>query len=359
MDSIRRLILVALSLGLFSLSGCAGIGPPILKRDHFDYNSAISDSWKRQMLNNLVKIRYGDTPVFLDVTNVISQYGYSGQVNAGFGWENPGDTNTQSLGVTGIYLDRPTITYTPLSGQKFAQNLMTPIPPTAIFSLVQSGYPINLVFRLAVQAINGIHNRTGRVLRAKPAQPEFYPLLERLQRIQDSQAFGIRINKKGEKEGFMIVFKGKVSEAIEADKRWVRETLGLDVKRNDFSVVYGAVAANDREIAILSRSVLEVLINLSSFVEVPAEDVEEKRVGATVSEETSEGTPVTPLIGIHSSREKPSDAFAAIHYHNYWFWIDDRDFQSKSLFSFLYFLVSLTETGGKEGAPIVTIPIGP
>ena len=56
---------------------------------------------------------------------------------------------------------------------------------------------------------------------------------------------------------------------------------------------------------------------------------------------------------------KPSDAFAAIHYHNYWFWIDDRDFQSKSLFSFLYFLVSLTETGGKEGAPIVTIPIGP
>jgi hypothetical protein len=71
------------------------------------------------MLNNLVKIRYGETPVFLDVTNVISQYSFSGQANVGFGWMNPGGTNTQSLGATGIYLDHPAITYTPLRG-KFA-----------------------------------------------------------------------------------------------------------------------------------------------------------------------------------------------------------------------------------------------
>lgn len=355
MDSIRTLILVAVSLGLFTLSGCAGIGPPILTRDRFDYNSAISDSWKEQMLNNLVKIRYGDTPVFLDVTNVISQYVVQGGVNVGFNWAGAG--NTQSVGANATYFDRPTITYTPLSGQKFAQNLMTPIEPTAILSLVQSGYPVALVFRLAVQAVNGIHNRVGRLLRTDTAEPEFYSLLERLQRIQDSQAFGIRVNKKGEKEGSVIIFKGKVNEALEADKRWIREALGLNVGRNDFSVVYGAVAANDSEIAILSRSVLEILTNLSSFVEVPAEHVDEKRVIATVAEETLEGTPLPPLISIHSSREKPSDAFSAIHYHNYWFWIDDSDFRSKALFSFLYFATSLTETGGKEGAPIITIPI--
>src|SRR5574341_1188311 len=117
-------ILLGASVGA-CLGGCVGIGPPTLTRDRFDYNSAISDSWKQQMLNNLVKIRYGDTPVFLDVTNVISQYGFQGSVNVGFGWMSPG-SNTQSLGATGIYIDRPTITYTPLSGQKFAQNLMTP-----------------------------------------------------------------------------------------------------------------------------------------------------------------------------------------------------------------------------------------
>jgi hypothetical protein len=359
-DTMMRVLAILLGASLMaSLGGCAGIGPTILRRDQFDYNSAISDSWKQQMLNNLVKIRYGDTPVFLDVSNVISQYAVQGGVNVGFGWGSIGGvgSNTQSLNANASYVDRPTVTYTPLSGQKFAQNIMAPIPPTAILNLVQSGYPVDMVFRLAVQAINGIYNRSGRLLRPKSADPEFYQLLERLKRIQDSGAMGIRVSKPGDKEGSVIVFKGQVNEAIEADKKWVREALGLNVKQNNFSVVYGAVAENDREIAILSRSVLEVLTNISSLVEVPVEDVEEKRVTATMSEETSEGTQVPPLIDIHSSREKPGDAFLAIHYRNHWFWIDDTDFGSKSLFTFLYFLFSLTETGGQGGAPIITVPI--
>jgi hypothetical protein len=65
------------------LSGCAGIGPLTVSRDRFDYTEAISDSWKRQMLFNMVKIRYGDAPVFLDVSSVISQYQIGGQINLG------------------------------------------------------------------------------------------------------------------------------------------------------------------------------------------------------------------------------------------------------------------------------------
>lgn len=356
---MMRVLAILLGASLVAcLGGCAGIGPRILPRDRFDYNAAISDSWKQQMLVNLVKIRYGDTPIFLDVTNVISQYSIQGVASLGLGWEQ-GGPNTQSVGANAAYFERPTITYTPLSGQKFAQNLMTPIPPTAILSLVQSGYPVDIVFRLGVQAINGIHNRVGRLLRAQPADPEFYSLLEKLQRIQDSQAMGIRVNKKGEEKGSMIIFKGKVDKSLEADIRWVRETLGLNVKHNDFNVVYGAVAANDGEIAILSRSVLEILTNMSMFIEVPPDHVNEERVNATVPEATSEGIPLPPLISIHSSTSKPSDAFIEVRYRDYWFWIDDRDFRSKSLFTFIYFLFSLTETGVQEGAPIVTIPIGP
>jgi hypothetical protein len=41
---------------------------------------------------------------------------------------------------------------------------------------------------------------------------------------------------------------------------------------------------------------------------------------------------------------------------SHWFAIDDHDMPSKRLFSFLMFLFTLVETGGKEGAPIVTIP---
>jgi len=39
-----------------------------------------------------------------------------------------------------------------------------------------------------------------------------------------------------------------------------------------------------------------------------------------------------------------------------WFWIDDRDLNSKRMFAFVMLLFSLTETGGDQRAPIVTVP---
>ena len=38
---------------LACLSGCASIGPATVARDRFDYTTAISDSWKAQMLHNV------------------------------------------------------------------------------------------------------------------------------------------------------------------------------------------------------------------------------------------------------------------------------------------------------------------
>ena len=61
---------------------------------------------------------------------------------------------------------------------------------------------------------------------------------------------------------------------------------------------------------------------------------------------------------VHHSKEKPDYAFTAVRYRDYWYWVDDRDFKSKRTFAFLMILFSLTETGGKEGLPLVTIPAG-
>ncbi len=67
---------------------------------------------------------------------------------------------------------------------------------------------------------------------------------------------------------------------------------------------------------------------------------------------------LSPSSWIHSSRDKPDDACAAVSFRGYWFRIDDRDLMSKKIFSFIMMIFSLTETGGKKGAPIVTIPAG-
>jgi hypothetical protein len=314
------------------------------------------------MLINTVKLRYGDTPVFLDVASVISQYQVAAQANLGFTWVHPGTsvaTNSQSVAGMAQYVERPTITYMPMSGEKFARSLMKPLPPPAILSLIQASYPIDLVLRVCVHSANGIRNRYGGSQRPRAADPEFYPLLERLRRIQDSGAIGLRVVKTNEMEGVVMSFRGKVDPELEEVILLVRKTLGLDPSAGDIRVVYGSIAKDDKELALLTRSILEIIIDLASYIEVPSVHVEEKRVNPTMPVEMLLGVPVPPLINIHSSTDKPGDAFIAVPYRNYWFWIDDRDLRSKTLFSFLMFVFSLTETGGvKEGAPIITVPSG-
>ena len=353
---MRSKILISLSL-LLALSACSGIGPPTVSRDRFDYTAAISDSWKHQMLFNIVKIRYGDAPVFLDVSSVIGQYQIAGQINLGATFNSNPWSTSQTLGATGNYVDRPTITYTPIMGDKFARSLMTPIPPPAILSLMQAGYPVDLVFRLLVQEINGIQNRFGGESRARPAAPEFYLVIEKMRRIQSAGAIGMRFIKREDKEATLMVIRGERDPGIEALAEEVRKILGLDPHAREFSVVYGAVAKDDKEIALLTRSLLEVLIDLSADIEVPASHVEEKRASPTHVEE-AQGERVLPLIRIRSSREKPEDAFVSIPYRDSYFWIDDRDLRSKKIFSFLMFVFTLVETGEKGTAPIVTVPTG-
>ena len=160
------------------LTGCASIGPATVARDRFDYTTAVAESWKRSMLLNIIKIRYGDAPIFLDVASIINQYQLTTDVNASFGWQSPsgagiGFGNSQKVGVDGNFVDRPTITYTPLTGEKFARNLMTPVAPATVMSLIEGGYPLDLVFRILVHSVNGIQNQFGGSARMRKADPEF------------------------------------------------------------------------------------------------------------------------------------------------------------------------------------------
>jgi hypothetical protein len=108
---------------------------------------------------------------------------------------------------------------------------------------------------------------------------------------------------------------------------------------------------------MLTRSMMQIMIELATQVDVPAEHVSDGRTIASLQQGTSADDQPWRLIEIHASAERSPDAFTSVKYRNHWFWIDDRDFLSKRTFAFLMILFSLTETGGTEGLPLVTIPV--
>jgi hypothetical protein len=75
------------------------MGPTTLPRDRFDYAAAISESWKNQMLLNLVKARYSDAPVFLDIASAINSYSIETDVSVAAGFQTPLATIANSLGL--------------------------------------------------------------------------------------------------------------------------------------------------------------------------------------------------------------------------------------------------------------------
>jgi hypothetical protein len=78
-----RLLKIVAGGFLLALTGCQSIGPGTVPRDRSDYSSSIGNSWKRQTLLNIVKLRYMDPPIFVDVGQVVAGYSLQTGISAG------------------------------------------------------------------------------------------------------------------------------------------------------------------------------------------------------------------------------------------------------------------------------------
>lgn len=336
--------------------GCSTIGPDTIPRDRFAYSETVAASWKRQTLLNIVKLRYADTPVFLEVSQIINQYSLEEEVEVGASFST---TDEQNVGASGTYRDRPTITYTPLMGAKYTRSLLTPIPPVEIASLVQAGWPVDLVFRLCLRSVNGLSNRSAMSLKGRPRpDPSFEKAVATLRRLQESRLLGTRIERRQDGRTLLLFFRRDDEGSMTAEIRALLEILGLDPGVGEYSLVFGNLARDSREIAMLTRSMMEIMLEIGFEVEAPADHVAEGRAVRGYQDLDDGGVPPDPLVRIYSDPRKPGDAFVSVRYRGHWFWIEDRDFHSKRTFSFLMILFSLAETGRTGGGALVTVSAG-
>jgi len=131
------------------------------------------------------------TPVFLEVLSVISSYELTTQINVGSSIFPRDSTSTShNLGAAGTYSDMPTISYTPISGERYMKALIRPIPPQAVFALIEAGNPADFALTVATRAINGPYNGSSSISRVRQADPKFRTVIEALRRLQSAGAFG-------------------------------------------------------------------------------------------------------------------------------------------------------------------------
>jgi len=342
----------------FLAASCASVGPQTIPRDRTGYVQAIRDSWKRQLLLNMVALRYGEAPMFLEVTSVINQYSLEGQASAAAGWSEANLGDRLQIGLGGAYADRPTITYSPLTGERYVRSMLTPASPASIVGMVQAGWPVDFILRLTVRSINGLANAAGTRLMGTGGSSDFFRVLQALRHIQLAGGIGVRLEHRGPEGSAVLFFPGPAAETLAGDLRLVREKLRLPEGATEFPLAFGAVPSQPGEIAMLTRSMIEVLIELATWIDVPQEHVTEGRTIPSQEVTSVDGVEATPLIRVHAMSEEPPDPFAAVFFRDHWFSIDDRDLPSKRVFSFMMLLLSLAESGGGQDAPVVTIQAG-
>lgn len=351
---MKRLTLLTIALALFCV-GCKSIGPSTLPRDRFNYSGALAESWKNQMLLNLVKTRYLDLPIYLDVGQIVSGYTLETgiNINGQLAKEWAGDQFV-GMGAQGTFTDRPTITYTPLTGEKFLRSFLTPINPAKVFALVQAGYPADFILGLTVEELNGLQNRPVSLGSKRKADPEFFQVLALLRDIQDAGAVGMRVEEatNGEPAAILFFRAEKIEPDVKAKIAEARRLLGLAKGESALRLVQSPLRGGRGELGIATRSLIQIMGALAAGVEIPAKHLQRKLTPPLPEPLKDESA----LLRVHSSSAKPADAFVTVPYQGEWFWVANDDWTSKRTFSSLLFLFTLTEAGGAQQMPTITIP---
>ena len=361
------------SLAATLLTTACSFGPQVLKGNRTDYNVVISASNNEEMLLNLIRLRHFDAPFFLNVSSVSSSFnfdmttGFDLKVNAGpiegYKGQYPYNAATPSVGAK--FSESPSIIYVPLSGEKFATQLLTEISLDRLLFLSRAGWDIELLLQILVKQFGSGVNKSIAMdtsLNVDPARTEaFDKLIALLRRLQHRGDLELHA-QTGKEQSRLIVMQLRFANSEEISE--LNAVLGTRLAPKPFQA-HGSVAQliltqhNDLQaqnsceadsciVFVRLRNFIGILDALAQGVVLPKDSAAGEQ----------QGTRVTPVpFTVATGPVVPAAAFVAARYDGHWYFIAKNDVASRKVFSFLIQLYALEGGELPQTTPMLTLPV--
>ena len=150
---------------LVALAGGCALDPRSVEQNRLRYNEAVKTTTEQQLLLNIVRLRYTDTPSSLSITTITDQQKIVAGLKAIPFFTADAGGNSFG-GFRGSVLpqaelsgaNRPTLSYTPLDVTEFTRRLFTPLTLEGAAYLGKTTWPISTVFRLYLENLNWVSN---------------------------------------------------------------------------------------------------------------------------------------------------------------------------------------------------------
>ncbi len=352
---MTRLPLIATTCLVAALAGCADLGPHVIRAGRPAYNDAILATNDQQLLQNIVRLRFGDGLGFLTVASVTANVSLSasGSVNAGLGAASAYQGNLVPLAGTVGTEQNPTISYLPVSGDRVLRQLAGETPlDLAILSILAAHAPRDAWVWL-VRRVNDVRSPDFQEAASPPPDPRFDEIAGLIETLHRRGClYWARLPGSASGVGFVLHSYAPASAADAARLLALLGVPGPAIAGDDVAVplVMAAGSPDGGTVAIETRSINAMMRLAAAGIELPAESR-----GALSFPPRG---PAGRGLRIQTSSAPPSDARVAIEYRGRWFFIDDADETSKRWFAMVGLLFSAqVPESGSAVAPLLTIPV--
>jgi hypothetical protein len=195
--AMTRVLLACAFAPTAILVGCQ-VGPALYETSFTQYNDAVRKTLDEQMLANLVRMRYLESPIFLQVSSLNTSFTVGGSVGV-TGTAVSGGNDSLGGNLGGSYSETPTISFSMPESREYYGRLLAPLSAKQVTSLVLGGFNTELVFQTAIRGINGLKNQSADLEDESGGaltQVEFQEMLELITKLRSEGLVDIELGGK-------------------------------------------------------------------------------------------------------------------------------------------------------------------